>query len=451
MNWISQLARRARAGTRLVPGDPRSSGLTAGAAKVFVLKGWAAGFGVVGTWILSRSSTPAEFGTYASVLSVVALLGIPAALGFDSYLVPACARLLVQQRYGSLGGLLQRARDLTLVASLGLVLAGAVLPLPALLGIAVGPYLVGLASLPVAALSRLRLATLAGVQHVIEGQLPESLVRPSVLALLAAAMAVSFGHLTGLSMVVANLTAVTAAYATGSLLQRRYVPRVVRDAKREFETAAWTHAAVHFVALTGANLVMLNVPLIAVGLMRGPAEAALFAMASKLAILVLFGYEAVNTVLAPATAKLWAEGDTARLQRTVTFTARLALISTLPAGVVFLVAGQWVLGFFGPAYALAAPALAILTIGQILNAATGNVMLLLTMTGHQSLGAAAQMAVAAACIPLALLLVATIGVNGAALSYVIALVTVNVTWMWLVMRKVGVATTALGPLRPRTR
>jgi O-antigen/teichoic acid export membrane protein len=418
---------------------------------VFILKGWAAGFGIVATWILSRSSTPAEFGTYASVLSVVALLGIPVALGFDSYLVPATARLLVQQRYGLLRGLLQRSRELTLVASLVLVLTGAVLPLPALLGIAVGPYLLGLASMPVAAMSRLRQATLTGLHHAIEGQLPENLVRPSVLALVAAALVISLGHLTGLSMVAANLTAVAAAYGTGWLLQRRYMPLEVTRAKREYETAGWTRASIHFVVLTGANQVMLNVPLIAVGVIRGPAEAALFAMASKLAFLVLFGYEAVNTVLAPASAKLWAEGDSAQLQRTVTFTARLALISTLPPAIVFLVAGEWVLGFFGPAYALAAPALAILTVGQMLNAATGNVMLLLAMTGHQSLGAAAQLAVAAASIPLALLLVASLGVNGAALSYVISLVAVNLIWMGLVVRKVGVATTALGPLGRRTR
>lgn len=418
---------------------------------MFILKGWAAGFGIVATWILSRSSTPAEFGTYASVLSVVALLGIPVALGFDSYLVPATARLLVQQRYGLLRGLLQRSRELTLVASLVLVLTGAVLPLPALLGIAVGPYLLGLASMPVAAMSRLRQATLTGLHHAIEGQLPENLVRPSVLALVAAALVISLGHLTGLSMVAANLTAVAAAYGTGWLLQRRYMPLEVTRAKREYETAGWTRASIHFVVLTGANQVMLNVPLIAVGVIRGPAEAALFAMASKLAFLVLFGYEAVNTVLAPASAKLWAEGDSAQLQRTVTFTARLALISTLPPAIVFLVAGEWVLGFFGPAYALAAPALAILTVGQMLNAATGNVMLLLAMTGHQSLGAAAQLAVAAASIPLALLLVASLGVNGAALSYVISLVAVNLIWMGLVVRKVGVATTALGPLGRRTR
>jgi O-antigen/teichoic acid export membrane protein len=450
MNWISRLAARARAASLLVVADGLNRGLTTGAIRVFILKGWAAGFGIVATWILSRSSTPAEFGTYASVLSVVALLGIPVALGFDSYLVPATARLLVQQRYGLLRGLLQRSRELTLVASLVLVLTGAVLPLPALLGI-VGPYLLGLASMPVAAMSRLRQATLTGLHHAIEGQLPENLVRPSVLALVAAALVISLGHLTGLSMVAANLTAVAAAYGTGWLLQRRYMPLEVTRAKREYETAGWTRASIHFVVLTGANQVMLNVPLIAVGVIRGPAEAALFAMASKLAFLVLFGYEAVNTVLAPASAKLWAEGDSAQLQRTVTFTARLALISTLPPAIVFLVAGEWVLGFFGPAYALAAPALAILTVGQMLNAATGNVMLLLAMTGHQSLGAAAQLAVAAASIPLALLLVASLGVNGAALSYVISLVAVNLIWMGLVVRKVGVATTALGPLGRRTR
>ena len=451
MTRISRTVSRIRARATLPLGDELRRGLTAGAAKVFVLQGCAAGLGVVATWILSRSSTTAEFGTYASVLSVVALLGIPAALGFDSYLVPATARLLVQKRYGSLAGLLRRSRDLTLVASLGLVLVGAALPLPALLGIAIGPYLVGLVSLPVAALSRLREATLTGVHHVIEGQVPESLVRPSVLAVSAAAMALSFGRLTGLSMVAANLAAVAAAYGTGLLLQRRYLPRVVRDSRPEFEMAAWSRDAISFVILTGANQVMLNVPLIAVVVMRGTAEAALFAMAWKFASLVVFGYAAVNTVLAPATAKLWAEGDTEHLQRIVTFTARLALISTLPAAIVFLVAGQWVLGFFGPAYALAAASLAILTVGQILNAATGNVMLLLTMTGHQSLGAAAQMAVTAASIPLALVLVATFGVNGAALSFVITLVAVNVIWMWLVGRKVGVATTALGPLRLRPR
>jgi O-antigen/teichoic acid export membrane protein len=439
----------ARAWAAPILGDGMRKGLTAGAAKVFVLQAFAAGFGVVATWILSRSSSTAEFGTYASVLSIVALLGIPAALGFDTFLVPAAARMLVQQEYGSLAGLLRRSRDLTLAASLVLVLVGVGMPLPALFGVAVGPYLVGLVSLPVAALSRLRQATLTGVHHAIGGQVPEGLVRPAVLVVLAAAMSVSLGRLTGQLMLAANLAAVTAAYGAGLLLQRRYLPKAVRDAKPEFEPAVRTSAALHFVVLTGANLVMLNVPLIAVGVLRGPAEAALFAMAWKLASLVVFGYAAVNTVLAPATAKLWAEGDTEHLQRIVTFTARLALLSTLPAAIVFLVAGQWVLGFFGPAYVLAASALGILAIGQILNAATGNVFLLLTMTGHQSLGAAAQIAVAAACIPLALILVSLFGVNGAALSYVVALVTVNVIWMWLVGRKVGVATTALGPLRRR--
>ena len=213
----------------------------------------------------------------------------------------------------------------------------------------------------------------------------------------------------------------------------------------------WVRAAINFVALTGANNVMLNVPLIVVGVMRGPAEAALFAMAWKLASLVVFGYGAVNTVLAPTTAKLWAQGDIEHLQRIVTFTARLALFSTLPPAVAFFVAGSWILAFFGPGYALAATALGILTIGQVLNAATGNVFLLLTMTGHQSFGATAQIAVAVACVTLALLLVSLLGVNGAALSYVIALVTVNVVWMWLVQRKLGVAPTALGVIRLGSR
>jgi len=196
---------------------------------------------------------------------------------------------------------------------------------------------------------------------------------------------------------------------------------------------------------------MLNVPLIAVGIIRGPAEAAIFALAWKLVSLVVYGYTAINTVLAPATAKLWAEGDIEQLQRIVTWTARLELTSTLIPAVLFLLAGEWILSLFGPAYTLAAAPLVILTVGQILNAATGNVFLLLNMTGHQSLGAAAQMAVAAASIPLALVLVVSFGVNGAALSFVIALVSVNVIWMWIVGRKVGVATTALGVVRLRPR
>jgi O-antigen/teichoic acid export membrane protein len=247
----------------------------------------------------------------------------------------------------------------------------------------------------------------------------------------------------------ANLVAVSAAYGTGLLLQRRFLPRVVSDARPEFETATWIRASTHFVTLTGANQVMLNMPLIAVGVVRGPTEAALFALAWRLASLVIFGYAAVNKVLAPAIAKLWAEDETEPLQRMVTFTARLALLSTLPPAIVFLVAGQWVLGLFGPVYALAATTLAILTIGQMVNAATGNVFLLLTMTGYQTLGAAAQTAVAVAGVPLALILVSLYGINGAAASYVMTLVTVNLIWMWLVGRKIGVATTALGVFRRR--
>jgi O-antigen/teichoic acid export membrane protein len=250
-------------------------------------------------------------------------------------------------------------------------------------------------------------------------------------------------------MLAASAAAAAAAYAAGVWVQRRRLPTEVRTAKPTYETSTWLRASRHFAVLNGANVLMLNAPLIALTLTQGTAEAALFAMAWKLASLVLYGYGAVNTVLGPATAKLWAEGDREQLQRIVTWTARLALAATLPPAFLFAVAGPVVLGFFGAAYAAAAPTLVILTVGQMLNAGTGNVFLLLSVTGHQSLGARAQVFVALVSIPVAFVLTRAFGASGAALSFAIALVSVNLLWMWLVGRSTGIATTALGVVRGR--
>ena len=119
------------------------------------------------------------------------------------------------------------------------------------------------------------------------------------------------------------------------------------------------------------------------GIYRDSEEVGIYDVAVKVATLLNFCLQAVNSILAPKIANKFAEGDKVAYQKMISFSTKLNFISSLIIGVIIVVFNQQVLGFFGEEFKSARNLLFVLCIGQIINSYSGSVGVVLQMTGKQ--------------------------------------------------------------------
>ena len=203
------------------------------------------------------------------------------------------------------------------------------------------------------------------------------------------------------------------------------------DAIRQSGRALFVVSVVNKIVLPWGAILML-------GVFAADADAGQFAIARRLAMLISFAYLAVDSVTAPKFAALFAAGD---LQAVQYVARRCAIIMTAvaaPVALVFLAAPQWVLAFFGPGFSAAAPALAVLVAGQLVNAATGSTHNLLIMSGHEIVMRNVTILAGILLIVAGLVLVPLYGALGAAIATSASVVGLNLTALIMVRRKLGI-------------
>src|SRR6056297_2509658 len=100
--------------------------------------------------------------------------------------------------------------------------------------------------------------------------------------------------------------------------------------------------------------------------------------------MIPFSLMAVNMTIAPTVSNLYTEGDLHKIQQILTTSVRAILAFSLPAALVLIIFGPWLVPFvFGEDFAFAAYPLAILCIGQLINVCMGSVGIVLNMTGNE--------------------------------------------------------------------
>ncbi len=400
------------------------------------------------TILLARIMGVSDYGVYAFVVATVTVLGIPAISGVDRLLTRDIAVHTGSAAFGLARGLLHRMQQLTLGVSISIALVAGVVAWAAAGGQVSAPLIafwLGLASLPFLALGRIVQGALMGLHYILLAQSAEFVLRPTLLLALALVFAAGGIVLSStVAIVLQGLSLVVACVASVILLRLR-TPKAVRVARPEYETRRWVSAAVSLGLLSGATLLNSQVGVLLLGVMNGSESAGLYSVAQRGALLVAFPLAAVSTAIAPTAARLWAAHDPQRLQRMARHSARGALIACLPLVGIYLLFGQEILTvFFGPEFAAASAALAILALGQLANVATGPVATLLVMTGHER-NAVVGIAVGAVLnIVLAVALIPSLDTAGAALAAAIGIAISNVILVVISKRRLAIWPMAFG-------
>ncbi len=414
----------------------------------FLMKVASTALGFFSTLLLARLLSPEEYGGYAYALAWANLLVVPAVLGLDKLAIRNVSIFEAEQRWSQLRGIWRFSH--LVAGGLGMVMALLVCLLSGFAGewlddVMTEPLQLAAILIPLIAMARVRGAIMIGLHHVVLGKFPEILLRPLlfILFILVAHYLLRIS-LDARSVVGMNVAAVVISFAVGGLLLRRVMPAEVSRVRAVSDAGGWFRAALPLALLAGLQIINSRVDIIMLGGMRSAVDVAIYHVVTQAAMLISFVLVAATGVVSPVVARVYAQGESRRLQRLVTISSRAIFAATLPIGAMMLWFGDPFLALFGEPYRAGYPALLVLVIGQLLNAAFGAVGVLLTMTHHGGLAAKGAAVAVIVNVVLNAVLIPAWGVVGAAVASTLTLLLWNLLFAVFVYREMGIRPTVIG-------
>ena len=433
--------------------EPASVGgrLTRGAIHTFALRAAYTGLSFVISLLLARGLGTTGYGIYSYSLAWIVLLAVPATLGMDIFLTREVAAFQVASTWGLMRGLLRQAGFTVFIFSGGLALTAftvfCVLARRADPQVA-GAFSLAVVLLPLLSLTRVQQGVLQGLQRVGHAQLPAMLVHPALLAgLLAAALLFLRTKLTVTVAMGMNVLATAIAFLLAVGLVRRSLPSAVKKIAAVYQELPWARSILPLVFILSMVTVFGQTDVLMVGFMLGPKPVGIYSVADRAAEFINLFQLTLNPALAPTFASLFAAKEMKQLQRVVTTSTRMTFLAALLVGFAFIVFGGRILGlFYGPDFARGQRALAILSVGQLINVAAGPVGILLAMTRHERDAAWSLGISTASNLILNWILIPIWGLEGSAVAAAVSLALLNVLSSVRVYRRLGIDSTVLGAL-----
>jgi O-antigen/teichoic acid export membrane protein len=434
----SRLARHGRLGASLIKG-------VAGTAGAKMVHG---ALGLATAIVLAKLLGPSGYGTYAFAMALVGFLAIPSELGVPGLAVREIAVTNARRDWPHMRGFIIRSHQLIGLMSLSLAGLG---------GIALwiwGGELdpakracmwLGLVLVPLVSLGALRGSMLRGLRKVLLGQIPELIIRPSVLLLLILVLSLAgFGLNSPVTVMTVQIVSVAAAFACGLLFFHRNRPAELNTAVAQFRTATWLQSSIPFGLSAAMQLINGRTDILVLGLFRDDAEIGIYRVAVQIATVIVFGQQAVNAIQGPHVAHLYAAGDMIKLQKMITRSSRMTLMFSVPVVALICAFGGTIIRLlFGAEYAAAYWPLVILSAGQLVNASMGAVANVLNMTGHERDTTRIILIGAVLNVGLNFALTPALGMAGAAAATAVGLVVWNLLMWRQAYKRTGIETSPL--------
>lgn len=440
---------RSRLGVKVSSGRLRD--LASGAVGVTAMRVAAIGLSFVTAALLARLLGSEGYGIYAYTMAWVGLLVIPANAGLPAVLTRELAAGQAVASWGMLRGLLRWSEGVVLALSTALTLVAGLI---AWVFLSHQPETLhalwlAFASLPFAAMMRLKQASLRGLHFVTLSQLPELIVRPVLLIMLVLLAYALFGQQVGSLWVIGCYTFTMALmHLYSTRLLSRALPKALSEATAGFEVRRWVRSAFPFLLINGMYVMATYTDTLMLGMLRGAEEAGVYAVVSQGAQLILFVVMSISLGVEPLISKFYAEGRLEHLQRLLRENARTAFLFTLPIAAILILFGHLFLAIFGPEFVRGRVPLIILSLGYLGTTTLGFAHHTLSMTKYERITAVGVGAGALLNVTLNALLIPPLGVTGAAVATAISLIFRHVVYAVLVRRKLRLNTTIFAFKRP---
>ncbi|MBL4774794.1 MAG: oligosaccharide flippase family protein [Mariprofundus sp.] len=387
---------------------------------------------------ISRQMGAGAFGVFSLFLSILLIISVLARLGLDSHLLRLVSGLLVKTPRADFSVLYKDSFKAVLCCSL-------VLSLLILLGVLVSSWLqleakvveflpwVALA-LPFHALLLLNVYFLRGKHWIVRSSLYENvlvylltlvclLVFQKLMVEDISVFALLFG------VVIAALVSFLSVYKGlkgGSELMEG-LPHIKSKLGESLPMMGTSLATIAFV----------TVDVFLLSFFVGFRELGVYAAAAKLVGFVSFPLMAITSMAGSRLSEADAKGDVLLLQKTYREMTRLVVWSGMPILIVLVLAPGLFLTLFGEMFLAAEPVVYVLLIGQFVNLIMGPVGYLLWMTGKARELQYVTLFSLLVLIVLSVVLMPSLGMEGAAIAVSSALMIKALGCWWLVRKRLG--------------
>ncbi len=398
------------------------------------------------TVIVTRRFSQPEAGAFFTATSLFLIVEAVAGLGAYSGLVYFIARLQSLGAENRIATMLRAATVPVLVSSvvaalllvaLANPLAHALLSGRAYRGVAApGPVSAALRALAVGLPFAALLDTLLGASRgygdmrptVAVDRIGRSILQ--LIGMLAAAVAGSAALLAPL-WTAAYIPAAAAAWIWLRRIRMRRTGKSSNEALRGgkgIENANprgfWLFTAPRGVA-TVAQIVIRRLDIVLVAIIRGPAAAAIYTVATRFLVLGQLGGSAISMAAQPRLSERFAREDRRGANSIFQVSTAWLVLLTWPLYLVAVTFGPEVLTVFGQTYRAGSTVIVILALAMLVSTACGQVDVVLISTGRSALSLANGLLALTVNIGVDLVLIPRYGITGAAIGWAAAIVVSN--------------------------
>jgi O-antigen/teichoic acid export membrane protein len=429
-------------------------------------------FGIVTNALLARMLSPQEFGAYFLALSIVSLGAVVGSFGLPKTAVRLVAENMGLERSGrarrviytvlGLGVVGTLAASLTYLLVIGDLIGKYLFHSPLLVGVTgliAGWIAISIVQEITAETFRgfhdIRWATLLG--GLATGGKSGGLIMRILLLGLVALIWVKSGE-TDLQtvMLVCIGSGSVSVLLSGWLLWGKVSSLGSKVAEEEpVSPKEVLDDAIPFLVIALTAFVLLSSDIWILGVLGTNEEVAVYGAASRLVTFVAMPLLIVNLVLPPIVAEMYAQGKTARLERTLRTFSTLAGVPSLLVLVGFMLLGGPIMGLvYGkPIYqsGTAVLVLLILSAAKLVAVWSGSCGLVLQFTGHQTSMLRVSLLTSPLFFVVAILATWRYGPVGVASAAALTTTVQNVIMVLLAKRKTGMWTHVMFSLSPLRR
>jgi O-antigen/teichoic acid export membrane protein len=174
-----------------------------------------------------------------------------------------------------------------------------------------------------------------------------------------------------------------------------------------------------------ASVTLQRIDIVLVAIIKGPADAAIYTVATRFLVAGQFGNMAISMAAQPRFTELFALGDTENANVIYQATTAWLMLLTWPLYLLAAVFGPAVLSIFGHSYQAGSDVMIILALAMLFGTACGQVDMVLITTGRSGWSLFNGLLAVGVNIGVDLLLIPKYGITGAAIGWAVAIVVSN--------------------------
>lgn len=365
------LARLKSAGDKTQARRSTRAGFVLGAVPVGAAMALSVGLRLAATALATRLASVPDFGTYATVNAINGFVTVAAMGGWPSYLLATVPKSGVSKQFIRL-----MERRLTLSCFCVAIIQSLAIAFG--LGNRVTPSTVGAAAVLLAGVAFGTVFNEAqrASGNIVPSRFALAIFPPTVTSIVIASVYLAGGAITSTALIAAN-AAGWAALWLNARLRIRSTYRDVQDS----DAFKVSRMDLLLVKLSQAGLGSADI--FAVGWLLGSVDGASYAVASRLATTVGFGYTAVVMRYGPLLSGV--ARDPQQLRDLILRMTRAGILISSPIAVFAAIERTRLLRLFGHSYAHSSSVALVLLIGVTANAVCGPISLAVNVNGQERL------------------------------------------------------------------